>query len=205
MLSSNYVDIGAGIATNGASVYFTAVMAYVAGGVAPTPGPGNEEPDEGGGGVFVPVLISTPNADGSIIHIVQPGQTLAGIATAYAVTLPDIYALNNLNEFSIIYPGDEIMIKSALSQATTTPTSTQLAPTATRTASPTSPPVYTPSPQLLAGAAGVSSREQPEPQASNQAGSGDGSLRWVLIISVAGIFFIVMGGLLIPRRAEEIE
>lgn len=208
MLSTNYVDIGAGITTNGGSVYFTAVMAYVAGGVAPTPGSGSEEPDEGdgsGGGVLVPVLISSPNADGAVIHIVQPGQTLVGIATAYAVTLADIYALNNLNEFSIIYPGDEIIIKDTLSQPTTTPTSTQLTPTATRTVSPTSPPAYTPSPQMLAGAAGVSSREQQEAQASNQAGSRDGSLRWVIIITVAGIFFIVMGGLLIPRRAEEIE
>lgn len=198
MLATTYIEIGAGVATDGTWVYYTAVMGYVAGGEAP-PDAGSGNP---GGGAPAPVLVSTPNADGSIVHIVQSGQTLVGIAQAYGVTLPEIYINNNLNEFSIIYPGDEILIKPASSQATATPT--LQTPTATRTLSPTPTPTYTPSPQLLAGSAGASSQEQQqEGQAANQAGSADRSMRWVVIIAVAGIFFIVVGGLLIPRRIEE--
>jgi uncharacterized protein YkwD len=202
MLATTYVDIGAGVATDGTRVYYTAVMGYAAGGEAP-PDSGSGDPD--GGGAAVPVLVATPNADGSIVHVVQSGQTLIGIALAYRVTLPDIYTLNNLNENSIIYPGDEILIQSASNQATSTPTSTPPTPSATHTPAPSSTPAFTPtpSPQGLTGSAGVSSQEEQEAQASNNVSGGDSSLRWVLIIAVAGIFFIMIGGLLIPRRKEE--
>jgi len=50
-----------------------------------------------------PVITSTPNPDGSVVHIVQFGQTLWGIVDAYGIEMADLLALNNLTEESPIY------------------------------------------------------------------------------------------------------
>jgi LysM repeat protein len=109
---------------------------------AGTAGPGTPEAAS-----FVP---STPNPDGSIVHIVQEGQSLWEIAVAYHVTLATLYALNGLNANSMIRPGDHLTIRPAgtisaqgiLTQtATITPSST---PRPTRL-----PSTRTPTPTLL--------------------------------------------------------
>lgn len=81
-----------------------------------------------------PVQTATPNAQGEVVHIVQQGQTLWDIATAYQVTLRQLYALNGLSEGAVIHPGDRLIIR--LANATTTPTVTLS----------TQPPQTTPSP-----------------------------------------------------------
>lgn len=85
----------------------------------------------------VRIEAATPNADGSIIHVVQQGQTLIGIATVYDVPIQELLALNNLTMDSIILPGDKILVKPADPTPTLTPI--QIPPTATEppTASPT--------------------------------------------------------------------
>lgn len=83
-----------------------------------------------------PYEISTPRADGAIIHITGQGQSLIGIAEAYQVPLEEILQLNNLTLDSIIYPGEEILIRPGnTATATLRPTATQ--PSATPTASAT--------------------------------------------------------------------
>ncbi len=77
-----------------------------------------------------PILVSTPREDGSIVHVVQPGQTLIGIATAYAISLADLLALNGMNENSFIYVDEELIIRGPY-----TPTPTAL-PTETPTPLP---------------------------------------------------------------------
>ena len=58
-----------------------------------------------------PAWISpTPDATGAIIVVVQPGESLWIIAARAGLTLPDLLALNNLTEQSIINPGDPIII-----------------------------------------------------------------------------------------------
>ena len=95
--------------------------------------------------VIVPVEVSTPQPDGSIIHIVQQGQALLHIASAYGVELSELLSLNGLTPTSVIFPGDELIIK--LAEATPTPTLTRLLTTATATpkASATVRPTRTPS------------------------------------------------------------
>lgn len=54
-----------------------------------------------------------PEADGSIIHVVRSGDTLAGIAVAYNVTIPELLALNNMtaDQARLIYPGQELIVR----------------------------------------------------------------------------------------------
>ena len=109
-----------------------------------------------------------PQADGSIIHTVQPGNTLNAIATAYGTTVDAILALNPTltNGGRFIYPGQQLLIRAVPGAATAnpsaeaseivaptlegTPGTTQ--PTATFTLPPTitvqAPPTLEPSPTL---------------------------------------------------------
>jgi LysM repeat protein len=54
-----------------------------------------------------------PEDDGSIVHTVRSGDTLAGIAVAYNVTIPELLALNNMtaDQARLIYPGQELIVR----------------------------------------------------------------------------------------------
>ncbi|HEY5730200.1 MAG TPA: LysM peptidoglycan-binding domain-containing protein [Anaerolineales bacterium] len=56
------------------------------------------------------VVISTPNADGDVMHDVLAGQTLWQIAVSYDVKIEDIKRLNNLIDDNI-FPGERLLIK----------------------------------------------------------------------------------------------
>jgi LysM repeat protein len=112
------------------------------------------------------ILPSTPNTDGTVIHVVAKGDTLYGIAFAYGVTLKDLLALNNLTATSTIYIGQKIIVRAAFTPTATLPTSTPThfptatpwpTSTATFTASPPPPPsaTATKSTGLPSSAAGV--------------------------------------------------
>ena len=61
--------------------------------------PKNSTPDkpiENSPGV-IRFAVSTPNPDGSIVHVVQSGQTLVGVANVYGIPLQDLLKLNNLS------------------------------------------------------------------------------------------------------------
>jgi uncharacterized protein YkwD len=159
MLSSTFVDVGAGVAVVGNTYYYCLDAGLSTGGtpVAYTP-PAPLHP-------ITPTLVpNTPNADGSIIHIVQPGDTLGSITMAYNVPLADILKLNGLTLKSTIYPNQKIIIRAAFTPTPTQPTSTPtIRPTVTPwpTSTPTDtntaiPPTPTPSPGLLVSAAAES-------------------------------------------------
>jgi len=70
--------------------------------------------------VIVPAPVqASAEPEGPIIHTVEAGQTLFGIAYTYGVTLETILTLNTLSESSIIHPGDQILIRPG--EATPTP------------------------------------------------------------------------------------
>jgi LysM repeat protein len=84
------------------------------------------------------MITSTPQPDGSILHTVQYGQTLWGIATAYSIPLKDLVTINHLNATqAIINVGQQLLVH---------PSSTP-GPTATITPTPV-PPTETPSPTI---------------------------------------------------------
>ncbi len=69
----------------------------------------------------VPVIVATafvahvqpPRPDGSIVHIVQTGDTMTGISSAYGVPIDTIVQLNGLRSARYIYVGQELLIKPA--------------------------------------------------------------------------------------------
>jgi LysM repeat protein len=63
---------------------------------------------------------AAPQEDGSLVHVVQLGQTLAGIANVYGLPLADLLALNGLDMQSVIQPGERILVRPA--QASAQPT-----------------------------------------------------------------------------------
>ncbi|MEA3441548.1 MAG: LysM peptidoglycan-binding domain-containing protein [Chloroflexota bacterium] len=84
----------------------------------------------------VPFVTTTPNPDGSIVHVVQQGQTLIGIATVYGVQLNALLERNRLTMDSIILPGDNILVKRADPTQTLTTEEIIVTPTPSATLSP---------------------------------------------------------------------
>jgi len=129
MTSPNLTEVGAGVACAGSFCYYTLDAAQPTGGtVAYTPG-ANSTP--GGGPTSIVIFPNTPEADGSIHHTVQTGETLWIIAQAYGVSVDDITHLNHISS-NLIYVGDVLLIRAAAAIPTVTeiPTETP-APTFT--------------------------------------------------------------------------
>jgi hypothetical protein len=124
MLSPNLSEIGAGVAVNGGRVYFVIDCALPTASGAPqvvTTVIGGGPAVPAVGAVIFPVVVSTPNADGDVIHEVKAGQSLWQIAIDYGVKIDDIKLLNNLFDNSI-YPGEKLLIKKETMSSTATPT-----------------------------------------------------------------------------------
>jgi LysM repeat protein len=144
MLSPNYVDVGAGVAYDGKSTYFTLDAAYISGqaGTGPVTSPGTGAPSGTSPTVVVlfvsPIIVATPAPDGSVIHVVEYGQVLINIAKAYEKNLSEILALNELKDTSTIYIGDNILIEPPAPTPSPAPTRTAAPPTATTILTPTS-------------------------------------------------------------------
>lgn len=60
-----------------------------------------------------------PQPDGSIVHIVQPGDTMDAIAYAYGVSRQQILDLNGLTSGRFIFAGQELKIREAQAAAPT--------------------------------------------------------------------------------------
>jgi uncharacterized protein YkwD/LysM repeat protein len=157
MLSDVFRDVGTGVAIIGNTYYYCLDTGLSTGGtpVVYTP-PAPLHP------VTPTIVPNTPNADGSILHIVQVGDTLGSLSLAYKVPLEDILKLNNLTLKSTIYVNQKIIIRQTYTPTPTLPTSTPtIPPTSTPLPSSTStstatriPPTPTPSPGLPLSAAG---------------------------------------------------
>ncbi len=96
---------------------------------------------------FPSVWVSpTPDATGAIIVLVQPGESLWVIAARAGLSLPELLALNNLTEQSIINPGDALIIGYGTPEAGVAPEA-GAAPTDATPATPTATlPPPTPQP-----------------------------------------------------------
>ena len=103
------------------------------------------------------ILTSTPQPDGSIYHIVQPGESLWVISAAYGIPGSEIMVLNgNSPEANEVYINDVLLIRRAntptpTSNVTPTPIPTTPQPTVfvpSRTSIPTKTPLPTATPTL---------------------------------------------------------
>ena len=85
---------------------------------------------------------ATPDADGVIYYVVQPGDTLSAIAFRHNTTIETLLALNNMSDSDFIVAGDRLIVSIIAPEATEaplTPTATRPPPTPTNTAVPAPP------------------------------------------------------------------
>jgi len=160
-----------------------------------TPGPATTQE------VIIQIIAATPGPDGAIIHVVQPGHTLIGIANVYQIELSVLLSQNGLSMNSVIHPGDRLVIKPA--QASSTPTSVATAtptrtptPRATRTPRPTqtTTPTETTSP-------GVGLNDPAEnPAQSSESFAWDPLLLFIVILLTAGALLLLAGAVLSRRK-----
>lgn len=117
-----YCHIGAGVAEANGRVYYVVQAAYPANskGCGFLPGvPGST----GASGstvqqidmsqIIASIKIATPNPEGQVIHVVQNGQSLWSIASAYKVPLEDIAAWNNIVDISSLQLDQKLLIPEA--------------------------------------------------------------------------------------------
>lgn len=112
MIGSNYRDVGAASGESDGAYYYTLLAGYVAGvGSAGSTGPGSAPSGSSGPAL---VVRATPQADGSIVHTVETGQTLWTIAAVYGVELKELLRLNGLAENAVLHPGDRVVIHTGV-------------------------------------------------------------------------------------------
>lgn len=126
MLSPNLTEIGAGVAINNGRVYYVIDVAQpTISGMSQasdtSPGSGTPVTIASPPGIIYPVSLSTPNADGDLIHEVKPGQSLWLIAIAYETKIDEIKSLNNLFDNSI-FPGEKLLIRRRMTVTEIPPT-----------------------------------------------------------------------------------
>ncbi len=84
---------------------------------------------------------ATPLPDGTLVHIVQHGETLFSIARRYGVTVEQLRRLNGIGSDNLIHTGQRLVISTAPVTATPTPTVRPTpTPLPTATATPTPRP-----------------------------------------------------------------
>lgn len=122
MTLPTHTDVGAGWADG--------VYVMVIGKPAPptpVPPPGEAPPDvptETPGPIVVPVRRSAPREDGSIVHVVQQGQSVWDIAAVYGVPMDELIALNHLGSGTFVVPGQELYVQLGEGQLPPTPQTT---------------------------------------------------------------------------------
>ncbi len=141
MLTDWHNEFGVGVALDGQGFTVYVVNFGHTSGSAPaqtTPGSTTPGAAPTQAPFIQPVAITTPNPDGSVIHIVQYGQSLWAIADAYGISLADLLAQNGLTEESAIFPDQELLIfPASLETAAETSTVPAETPEPDPTATPT--------------------------------------------------------------------
>ena len=152
--------VGAGVVEKDGNVYYILDVSTVWGvSTDKTDGtPSVKMPTRSTTPQVVPVIVSTPKPDGSISHVVQPGQALWSIAIAYGVTVEQLRLLNNFAvNTNNIYAGETLMIRIAytptpsptITPTPRQPTRTPVPPQAVETMQPVQPTA--PTTPLLGG------------------------------------------------------
>ncbi len=133
LLSTRHTDVGAGVAEANGSIYYTLDVGAVTGGSSSSPattssGSVSAAQATASGSAqttavaYNPVKVAEPGPDGSIVHVVQVGQTLWTIAATYNVAVDELLQLNGLATGAFIVPGQKIIIRPPGAVETTMPT-----------------------------------------------------------------------------------
>jgi len=189
MLGPNYTDIGAGAGESGGVWRYTLDAGYVAGGsyVAPTSAPAGAGPAP----ISPGFILSTAEPDGSIVHVVQAGQSLWTIAAYYEVDIEVLRGLNKLAASPLLHTGDKIVVQPAMTQ--------------TPTPEPTLPatPVPTPSRTVARPAVTPSGRPSATSLAPIPISSPLSTTSWILIGAGGGLVAIGLAAALLRREDRD--
>ncbi len=125
MIGQYYRDAGAGYAEVDGYAYYVLMSGYVAGGhsasgyynPATLTAAAAPPPPE-------PVIMATPGPDGSIVHEVQPGQSLWTIAAVYGVEVETLRGLNGFPAEPLLHPGDLVIVRGPTGATPTGPPTT---------------------------------------------------------------------------------
>jgi len=190
MISASLTEIGAGVAINNGRVYYVIDAARPTTSGALTTLPGGESVPQVFEAPIPTIGLNLPNSDGDIFHEVLPGQTLWQIAIAYEVKINDIKALNNLSGDDI-YPGQQLLIKRTIQNATNTPPvelEVAVTPSVNYQLDPTSAPQHISTvPSTL-----------PEPVENTDNASIIGGVIGILVLAI-------MAGIMFSRKSTDIE
>lgn len=110
IVSARYVEAGTAFATNGDQNMYVLVVGRQSNNpevLARSPEADNSaEPL-----IITPITLAEPREDGSIVHVIQPGQALWTVAAYYDVDLDYLYLINNFTADHVLHPGDEVMVR----------------------------------------------------------------------------------------------
>jgi LysM repeat protein len=153
----------------------------------------------------------TPQADGSLVVVVQPGQTLWEIAAINGLSLQELLDLNNLSQDALIRDGEKLLVKGADPGLPLTQTANAIVPTdtprPTRTPTITLPPTQTSVTQIVQAETATATTAQPGSARSEKAQKPaiikfiSGTNPWLLVIVgivVAGLI-LILAGLILDR------
>lgn len=182
MLSQNFTHIGAGI-SQGADGYYYVVDTAAATGSGQMQDTASailtsvpSGADAGVSQYMIPVAVNTALPNGDVIHKVQYGQSLWSIAIEYGTTIKNIQALNGLGEDSVVYQGQDLLVKKAATQP--------VAPSPTAAAFVLSTPTIAPTPTIsLPTATIISATTTPAIQPSLPNARSSTMLAGILIVA----------------------
>jgi LysM repeat protein len=143
------------------------------------------------------ILTSTPQPDGSIYHIVQPGESLWVISAAYGIPGSEIMVLNgNSAEANEVYINDVLLIRRA---NTPTPTS-NITPTPLPTTP--QPTIFVPSRTPIPTKTPLPTATPTQPPSTAQLLFGDSQkVGWTMVaVSGVGLLLVITFGFLKKPR-----
>jgi LysM repeat protein len=150
---------------------------------------------------IVAAKAATPQSDGSLVYVVQPGQTLWEIAAIYDLSLQDLLELNNMSQDAMIRDGQKLIVKGPDPGLPLTQTANAIIPTETPR------PTRTPTETIAATSTQVTETVQatPTPMEINQTEKPqraslfdrvDPILAFIAALVVAGLLLLLVGGLM---------
>ena len=99
--------------------------------------------------------------DGTVVHIVQPGDTMISIALLYGLSLEELYEISGLNGDSVLRIDQEVIVQQPPAPVEVGGSTDLPSPTVTATATAT--PTHTPSPTATATATPEPTATEPLP------------------------------------------
>jgi len=145
MLTTWHVEFGAGVALDGEGMtVYVVKFGHVVGSAPPQPTSVPSGPIGTPAPLVQPIATAQADDDGSVIHVVQFGQTLWGISEAYEISMVKLLEQNYLTEDSSIFPGQNLVIVPASVEEDAETEEEAVEATPTQTEEPTPTPTRTP-------------------------------------------------------------